>query len=61
MPSNSELFLSFSVLLAIQILFSVMHTPWILPRVGVHTFVYVGFLVWLGIFFAALGFWEALT
>jgi len=60
-PSNHTLIISFSVLLGVHTVFSVLHAPWILPRIGVHTFVYVSLLVWLGLFFGALGFWEALS
>jgi len=38
-----------------------MHTPWVLPKIGIHTYVYVSLLIWLGVFFGALGFWEVLT
>ena len=37
-----------------------LHTTWILPRIGVHTFVYVNLMISLEIFFFGLGFWEAL-
>lgn len=60
-PSNYALIISFTVLLGVHTVFSVLHAPWILPRIGVHTFVYVNLLVWLGLFFGALGFWEALS
>lgn len=60
-PSNRALICSFFTLLVVQTMLSVMHTPWILPRIGVHTFVYVSLLVWLGVFFGSLGFWEALS
>jgi hypothetical protein len=37
-----------------------LHTPRILPRIGVQTFVYVGLLVSLSVFFAGLGVWEGI-
>jgi len=59
--SNHTLIIAFPSLLLIQTLLSLMHTPWVLPKIGIHTYVYVCLLVWLGVFFGALGFWEALT
>ncbi|EAU87828.2 hypothetical protein CC1G_09447 [Coprinopsis cinerea okayama7 len=44
-----------------QLTLAVLHSAWILPRIGVHTFVYVNLLISLGIFFAGLGYWEALV
>ncbi|KAF8890740.1 hypothetical protein BD779DRAFT_1516823 [Infundibulicybe gibba] len=43
------------------LLLAALHTLPILPRIGVHTAVYVGLLVSLGTFFAGLGVWEALS
>ncbi|KAJ3516302.1 hypothetical protein NLJ89_g1205 [Agrocybe chaxingu] len=60
-PSNHALLLAFPGLLLIHAILSFMHTPWVLPRIGIHTFVYIGLLVWLSVFFGGLGVWEALT
>lgn len=60
-PSNKTLIITFPVLLVVQALLTFMHTPWIMPRLGIHTFVYIGLLVSLGLFFGGLGVWEALT
>lgn len=60
-PSNYALVISFTVLLSLHTIFSMLHTAWILPYIGVHTFVYASLLVWLGLFFVALGFWEVLS
>ncbi|KAF9528736.1 hypothetical protein CPB83DRAFT_790964 [Crepidotus variabilis] len=60
-PSNRSLIAMFWSLLLLQTVMSLMHTSWILPRIGIHTFVYVGLLVWLGVFFGALGYWEVLS
>lgn len=60
-PSNKALHLTLPILLAVHAFLTLMHTPWILPRLGIHTVVYIGLLVSLGLFFGGLGVWEALT
>ncbi|KAF9481582.1 hypothetical protein BDN70DRAFT_991745 [Pholiota conissans] len=60
-PSNKTLIITLPVLLVVQALLTLMHTPWIMPRFGIHTVVYIGLLVSLGLFFGGLGLWEALT
>jgi hypothetical protein len=60
-PSNKALSITAPVLLVIQTMLTVMHTPWILPRIGVQTFVYVTLLVSLLLLFGGLGIWEALS
>ncbi|KAF8176264.1 hypothetical protein BJ912DRAFT_987198 [Pholiota molesta] len=60
-PSNTTLLITFPILLVVQAMLTFMHTPWIMPRLGIHTFVYIGLLVSLGLFFGGLGVWEALT
>ncbi|CAA7262189.1 unnamed protein product [Cyclocybe aegerita] len=60
-PSNHALLLAFPGLLLIHAVLSFMHTPWVLPRIGIHTFVYIGLLIWLSVFFGGLGVWEALS
>lgn len=59
--NNSFLFYAFFGLLTLQSVFGMMHTPWVLPRIGVHTLVYVQLVILLALFFAALGIWEVLT
>ncbi|TFK29112.1 hypothetical protein FA15DRAFT_664425 [Coprinopsis marcescibilis] len=44
-----------------QLILVVLHSSWVLPRIGIHTFVYVSCLISLGMFFAGLGYWEALV
>ena len=39
---------------------SMLHTPALLPRVGVHVVAYLGFLVGLGMLFTGLSVWDAL-
>jgi len=60
-PSNHLLAFTIPPLLLLQTVLAMMHTPWILPRIGIHTFVYVELLTSLGLFFSGLGVWEALT
>ncbi|KDR78338.1 hypothetical protein GALMADRAFT_138438 [Galerina marginata CBS 339.88] len=60
-PSNRSLALTFPPVLILQTVLGMMHTPWILPRIGIHTFVYLELLASLGLFFGGLGVWEALT
>jgi hypothetical protein len=40
---------------------AILHTPTLLPRVGVHTAAYVGVLVGIMTFFAGLAVWGALS
>jgi short subunit fatty acids transporter len=40
---------------------SLLHTPVFLPRVGVHVVAYLGLLVGLGMVFAGLAMWDALS
>ena len=60
-PSNKALTITVPILLFIQTVLTVMHTPWVLPRIGVQSFVYVTLLVSLLLLFGGLGIWEALT
>ena len=59
-PSNRTLLCTLPPILVLQTALAMMHTPWILPRIGIHTFVYINLLVSLGYFFGGLGLWEAL-
>lgn len=53
--------LTVTVVLGCQIGLALLHTAWSLPRIGVPTYVYIGLLVSLSLFFAGLAFWEALV
>ncbi|KAF8900174.1 hypothetical protein CPB84DRAFT_1779527 [Gymnopilus junonius] len=61
LPSNRNLFITLPALLVLQTLLAMVHTPWILPKIGIHTFVYISLLIFLGVFFGGLGIWEVLT
>ncbi|KAF8797555.1 hypothetical protein BYT27DRAFT_7204351 [Phlegmacium glaucopus] len=59
--SNLPLALTIPPIFISYTLLGMMHAPLILPRIGVHTFVYIELLVSLGFFFGALGVWGALS
>ena len=59
--SNQHLAITAPPILIIYTLLAMMHTPLILPRIGIHTFVYVELLVSLGVFFGGLAVWDALS
>ncbi|TEB33735.1 hypothetical protein FA13DRAFT_1730007 [Coprinellus micaceus] len=44
-----------------QLTLGLLHTAWVLPRIGVATYVYIALLVSLALFFSGLAFWEALV
>jgi len=46
--------------IVLLVIISLLHTQLLLPRLGVHTVVYIGALLSLGAFFAALGVWGVL-
>ncbi|KAF5324420.1 hypothetical protein D9611_004277 [Ephemerocybe angulata] len=50
-----------AAVVAAHLLLALLHTAWVLPRIGVPTYVYIGLLVSLSLFFAGLAFWEALV
>uniref|UniRef100_A0A0W0FMJ6 Uncharacterized protein n=1 Tax=Moniliophthora roreri TaxID=221103 RepID=A0A0W0FMJ6_MONRR len=56
-------YLAISLPLGIVLQFSLylLHTQLILPRIGVHTVVYIGLLVSLGLFIAGLALWDAVA
>ncbi|KAL0952674.1 hypothetical protein HGRIS_006918 [Hohenbuehelia grisea] len=60
-PTRAPLLATVAALVLIQLVLTVLHMPSVLPRIGVHTAVYVGLLVALGGFFAGLGTWGALS
>jgi hypothetical protein len=59
--SNQYLAITTIPILIIYTLLAMMHTPLILPRIGIHTFVYVELLVSLVVFFGGLAVWDALS
>ncbi|KAI8990372.1 hypothetical protein BD414DRAFT_483410 [Trametes punicea] len=59
--SNRALGIAFPVVVLVHFFLSLLHSPPILPRIGVHTTAYVGLLVGLGGFFTGLGLWGALS
>ncbi|KAH9886753.1 hypothetical protein C8Q73DRAFT_748908 [Cubamyces lactineus] len=61
MYSSHALLLAFPLVVLVHLGLSVLHSPPVLPRIGVHTTAYVGLLVGLGGFFAGLGLWGALS
>lgn len=50
-----------SLVVLLHLSLALLHSTILLPRVGVHTMAYVGFLVGLGIVFAGLALWGALS
>lgn len=53
--------IGFPLVVLVHLSLALLHSPVLLPRVGVHTMAYVGFLVGLGITFAGLALWGALS
>lgn len=60
-PNNRLPIFSLFTVLTLQFLLSILHTPLLLPKIGVHTVVYVGSIVSLGAFFAGLASWDVLS
>ncbi|KAJ3841925.1 hypothetical protein F5878DRAFT_434572 [Lentinula raphanica] len=59
--SNQLLTIGVPVVFIVQMSLSILHSQLVLPKAGVHTVVYIGSLVSLGIFFAGLSVWDALS
>lgn len=59
--SNHALAIAFPIVVVVHLCLSLLHSPLVLPRLGVHTAAYVGLLVSLGGFFTGLGLWDALS
>ncbi|KAJ3995373.1 hypothetical protein F5050DRAFT_1573738 [Lentinula boryana] len=59
--SNQMLMIAVPVVFVVQIILSLLHSQLVLPKAGVHTVVYIGSLASLGVFFAGLGAWDALS
>lgn len=61
LSSNKLFIIAFPSILLLNLCLNLLHTPLILPRIGVHTTAYVGLLLGLGSFFVGLGLWGALA
>lgn len=59
--TNLYFFITFPLVVLLNTCLSVMYTPIILPRLGVHVTAYIAFLIGLGTVFAGLGLWGALA
>ncbi|KAJ3887714.1 hypothetical protein GG344DRAFT_55190 [Lentinula edodes] len=59
--SNHVLTIGVPVVTILQFVLSLLHTHLVLPKAGVHTVVYIGSLVSLGVFFTGLSVWDALS
>ena len=59
--SNRPLAIAFPLVVVVHLFLSLLHSPPILPWIGVHTTAYVGLLVGLGGFFTGLGLWGVLS
>ncbi|KZT68028.1 hypothetical protein DAEQUDRAFT_728293 [Daedalea quercina L-15889] len=53
--------IGFPLVVFVHLSLTLLHSPVLLSRVGVHTMAYVGFLLGLGIMFAGLALWGALS
>jgi len=58
---NRQILVAFPLILLLNTFLSLLYTPLVLPRIGVHTTAYIGFLVGLGCLFTGLGLWRALS
>ncbi|KAJ4466917.1 hypothetical protein C8J55DRAFT_526725 [Lentinula edodes] len=59
--SNHVLTIGVPVVSILQIVLSLLHSHLVLPKAGVHTVVYIGSLISLGVFFTGLSVWDALS
>lgn len=59
--SYGPFFVTFPVVVVIYLFLALIHTPPVLPRIGVHSTAYIGLLVGLGSVFGGLGLWGALS
>ncbi|KAF9450525.1 hypothetical protein P691DRAFT_789092 [Macrolepiota fuliginosa MF-IS2] len=57
---NTQLLIASLIVVFLQWMLALLHTPYVLPHVGVQTLVYVGLIISLGVFFAGLGVWEGI-
>ncbi|KAH8077103.1 hypothetical protein BXZ70DRAFT_1002933 [Cristinia sonorae] len=61
LSSNHPFIVAFPLILLLNTFLSLLYTPLILPRIGIQTTAYIGFLVGLGSLFTGLGLWRALS
>ncbi|KAI0920622.1 hypothetical protein AcV5_010309 [Taiwanofungus camphoratus] len=59
--TNRVFFITFPLVVLFHTLLSLLHTPPVLSRIGVHVTAYIGLLAGLSGVFAGLAFWEALS
>ncbi|KAI0339128.1 hypothetical protein BDW22DRAFT_1362087 [Trametopsis cervina] len=60
-PKNKFFAIAFPIILLLNLFLNLLHTPLILPRIGVHSTAYISFILGLGSFFVGLGLWGALS
>lgn len=60
-PKNKSFTIAFPLIVLLNLFLNILHTPLVLPRIGVHTAAYISFLLGLGAFFIGLGLWGALA
>jgi hypothetical protein len=58
---HSTFYITLPIVVVLHLFLAILHTPLVLPRIGVHTSAYIGLLIGLGCLFAGLGVWEALS
>ena len=61
LSKNRPFLVAFPLVLLLNLFLNILHTPLVLPRIGVHTAAYISFLLGLGSFFIGLGLWGALA
>ncbi|KII90064.1 hypothetical protein PLICRDRAFT_174858 [Plicaturopsis crispa FD-325 SS-3] len=59
--TDRPFYVTFPIVVLVHLVLSLLHTPLILPRIGMHVVAYVGLLIALGTFFSGLGLWGALS
>jgi hypothetical protein len=58
---NRPFAITFPIAVAVHVALAMLYTSPVLPRIGVHTAAYISLLGALGVFFAGLGVWGALS
>ncbi|KIP03029.1 hypothetical protein PHLGIDRAFT_37628 [Phlebiopsis gigantea 11061_1 CR5-6] len=59
--NNRPLLIALPLIVLLNLFLNLIHTPLILPRIGVHRTAYICFVLGLGMFFIGLGSWGALA
>ncbi|KZT00281.1 uncharacterized protein LAESUDRAFT_732434 [Laetiporus sulphureus 93-53] len=59
--SHRAFAITFPLIYILLLFLALLHSPLVLPRIGVHTTAYIGLLLGLGSVFAGLGLWGALS